>query len=353
MKRTKGDRYAEVFTRENAERAFDQVICTLSKHIPRSHAMRYVSRRDRIVSGILLYKERVYTLKRTTTRKFDKSTGKFRDITAEAVVDQIVDQMVVNVIKPDVERGMDYHSTAISKGRGPINGSNAIRKWMLSHKTSCRYCVKGDVEKCFPSMPHATVFAAIDRKWKDRKLRDLLKWRVSTMGSGHGLIIGNRISQWMCELVFQKMDRFARQKLKLKGYSRNQDDFGFLHRSKTRAYTLMWRLCQFAKRELGLTCKAWQIHETERVGYDFLGFRHYVGKTVLRKRAWRKMRSICMRVRRDANIHACRSFMSRWGWLKHTDCSLASRKYVRRARVPLLRNIISHHDRLRSKIVVA
>ncbi len=348
MKRVKGDLYSAMFSRRNAEIAFSQVIGTLSKHIPSDHTMRYVRKRDAIISRILDLREGAYTLRRTTRSRLDKSTGKIRDITSEAFVDQVIDQMAVNVIKPSIERSMDYHSYAISKGRGPMEGSRRIRKWMIAHKGSCRYCVKADVSKCFPTMPHRTVFRAIDRKWKDKRLRRFLKLRVSTMGNGRGLVIGNRISQWMCELAFQGLDRFARQTAKAKGYSRNQDDFGLLAKAKARAWNLMWRLCHYVEREMGMSCKAWQVHQTALNGYDFLGYRHYVGKAVLRKRGWLRFRRSAIRVRRNPCVHACRSFMSRLGWVMRSDCSKALGKYVRRARMSDLRSAISEADRERN-----
>ena len=145
-----------------------------------------------------------------------------------------------------------------------------------------------------------------------------------------GLPLGFYTSQWFANFYMQTVDHFIKEKLGAKYYIRYMDDmviFGAnkkeLHRTRDSIAVYLWH-------ELGLEMKEnWQVYRFSYIkdgkehgrDLDFMGFRFYRNRTVLRRnimlKSTRKAKKLSKKDK--ATIYDIRQMMSYLGWLDYTD----------------------------------
>ncbi len=135
-----------------------------------------------------------------------------------------------------------------------------IAKMIRREKTTDLYVLKCDILKYFPSIPHKQLKQKILHHIEDKRLRDfvtmiidsyhtspkyLLEHNIPIDGpcgphpfnnnfvtTERGLPIGNQTSQVFGMYYLDTLDRFVKEKLRVKCYSRYMDDFILVHPDK-------------------------------------------------------------------------------------------------------------------------
>lgn len=231
------------------------------------------------------------------TSKYEKKriceNGKHRLIYILPLEDRIVQHALNNVIEPLFVKGFIEHTYGCISGRGQIKGSNRIRKLIMTNN----YCLKTDIKKFYPTVDQQVLYDEICRKIKDVKLLRIIKNIVFSVKGGKNCPIGNLTSQLFGNIYLNKLDKLLKHKLKVKNYCRYCDDCVILSNSKEELFTIQKEIHQFVDLELKQTMSYSEVFHIKQ-GIDFLGYRHFRGYTILRKRTALKFKQAVNRIRK-------------------------------------------------------
>ena len=223
---------------------------------------------------------------------YDGITRKERVIIVPTMEELIVQHNVVNALKPMFCKGMYEHSYASLPGRGAHKGKQVIEKWIRTDAKNCKYVLKMDIRHFFDTVPHDKLKAKLRKTIHDENKK-------------------------------------------------------VLHRTRQ-------AISDYLENELGLSLKDnWQVF---RFSYgndkgrdlDFMGFRFFRNRTILRKtimyKATRKARKLSRKER--PTIHDARQMLSYLGWIDCTDTYKMYRKWIKPyISFKQLKRKISQHDR--------
>jgi hypothetical protein len=327
MKR-KGYIYQKIYSRENISAAIDRAA---DKKEDRWEVRRVLANREDCVEEIQRmlitqsyrpspYREK--TVVEGTQHKVRKiSVPKFYP-------DQVIQWAIMLQIQPVLCRGMDPYTSGSIPGRGRDYARKHLERWLRDDRKGTKYCLFLDSHHFYPSIRHDRLKVMLRRILKDQRLLHLLDVIID---SASGLPIGNVTSQWFANFYLQGVDHLIREKLHARYYARYMDDMVLLGPNK-RALHRMFDAIQAELGKLGLTVKDnWQVFKVDPRGIDFLGYRFYHDKTILRRSV---MLKISRKVRRTAkrkswNPHNCKSILSYLGWFKRTNNYGCYQKWIK------------------------
>ena len=204
-----------------------------------------------------------------------------------------------NVIKPKIEPKLIYDNTACRKEKGTDFAINRLHKFLrkeyIKQNNNNIYFLKCDIRKYFPSINHDILINLLkeidfseDEMWLITKLI-----REQPDNASIGLPLGNQSSQWFALYYLNKIDRYIKEKLKIKCYVRYMDDMILVHGDK--------KYLNYCKNEINRMCNELldlQLnHKTQigivKNGIDFLGYRHILtskGRIIVKLRYSSKQR---------------------------------------------------------------
>ena len=166
-----------------------------------------------------------------------------RLISAAPFRDRVVHHALVNVLEPIYEARFSASSFACRVGKG----THAAVEQAHRAVRHCRWLLKGDVVKFFPSVDHAVMRAVLWRKLADPNVRWLIGLILDS-GAGvlaaeapplwfagddllapaerpKGLPIGNLTSQVFANVLLNELDQFIHEQVQPRDYVRYADDF--------------------------------------------------------------------------------------------------------------------------------
>ncbi len=207
--------------------------------------------------------------------------------------DQIIHWALMLQIQPVIMRGMYEYCCGSVPGKGTGYGQKTLRKWLNSDHKNTKYCLKLDISKFYPSINNEILKEMFRRKIKDGRCLFLIDKIVD---SSKGLPIGNYTSQWFSNFYLEGLDHYIKEVLRAKYYIRYVDDIVILCPNKRKLHK-MFECIRIYLSEIKLSVKGdWQIFSVDKRPIDFLGFKFYRNKTILRKRTalriMRRMRKI-------------------------------------------------------------
>ena len=231
---------------------------------------------------------------------YDGITRKERVIIVPTMEELIVQHNVVNAFKPMFCKGMYEHSYASLPGRGAHKGKRVIEKWIRTDARNCKYVLKMDIRHFFDTVPHDKLKAKLRKTIHDEKMLDLL-FRIIDV-TDIGIPLGFYTSQWLSNWYLQGLDHYIKERLGAVHYMRYMDDMVIFGSNKKVLHQTRQAISDYLENELGLSLKDnWQIF---RFSYgndkgrdlDFMGFRFFRNRTILRKtimyKATRKARKL-------------------------------------------------------------
>jgi len=198
--------------------------------------------------------------------------------------DRIVQHALMNVLIPIYEKLFIRDSYACIAGRGIHSGSARTMEFMRRNN----FCLKCDVSKFYPSIPHDRLKAVVRRKIKDKNVLWLVDDIIDSFPGERNIPIGNFCSQWFGNLYLNELDTFVKRELKCRDYIRYCDDFILF--STCRATIGRWasQVRDFLLGRMGLALSKCSFIPLSR-GLDFLGYRHFRRHVLLRKSTVRRM----------------------------------------------------------------
>lgn len=283
----------------------------------------------KVLANIDEYVEKVRTLLVTETFEptpcshftiKDGATKKERDIACPRFYpDQIVHWVIILVCQPFLTRGMYQFCCGSVPGRGAHYGKRYIEKWMERDHKHTKYCLKLDIHKFYPSVKREVVMRELRKIIKCPKTLALFD---KILSAEPGLPIGFYTSQWLANYVLQGLDHYIKEELKIAHYVRYMDDMVLLDSSKRRLHKTRKAISEFlAGLEQELKGN-WQVFPVDARGIDFLGFRFFRDKTILRKNISLRLRRRIKKVARKEKPGRkdAAAVVSYLGWLKHVNC---------------------------------
>lgn len=266
---------------------------------------------------------------------FDSSCQKERDIKIVPFYpDGIIQQLVVYVMKNVIVRGMYNWSCASIPGRGNIRATRYVQRALRADPRGTKHAGKFDIYHYYPSIDRRKVIAALKRKIKDRRFIAIVKDIIDS-DPDYGLSIGFYLNQWLANFYLEPLDHFICRLDGVKYYVRNMDDLVIMGPNKKKLHKAREAIARYLETVLGLQMKEnWQIFPTDSRGIDFVGYRFFHGRTILRKRNFKKLRRNVRTVRkftetgRKIPFHTAAGLLSRAGQLKHCDGWHVYERYV-------------------------
>lgn len=287
----------------------------------------------------------------TPVQIYDGIQRKKRTIIVPNPYEQVVHHMVVNTLKPMMMHSMYRHTYGSIPNRGGHAGKKQLCKWLPS-----KYVLKMDVKKYFDSVSQDVLIEKLERKIKDERFMEVVKTIIHATETG--IPLGFYTSQWFANFYLTDLDHMITSELGFGHYMRYMDDMVVLGNNKRKLHELKNIIEEYLKNELCLTLKEnWQIF---RFDYphkdgtnhgrciDFMGFRFFRGKVILRKsimlKASRKARRIAKKDK--VSWYDASQMVSYCGWFKSCDTygCFEDRIYPY-VQIRNLRKKISHHSR--------
>lgn len=233
--------------------------------------------------------------------------------------DQVIHYCLMNVLEPILLRKMYYYSCGSIVGKGTSFGHKHLRKWLDTDVLGTKYCLKMDIKKFYPSIDKTLLKKKFEKIIKDK---DCL-WLINTIidSDCEGVPLGNYTSGFFANYFLTDLDFYIIEKLKIKYYVRYVDDLVILGSNKKELRKVLIGIEDFLKKERLIVKENYQIFNLNYRDIDFLGYRFFRNKTILRKR---NMFRISRKVRKVAKKKvislkdAC-GIVSYYGWLKHSD----------------------------------
>lgn len=165
---------------------------------------------------------------------------KKRMISAASFADRVVHQALVSIAEPYFERRFSPCSFACRKWKGT---HRALRRGHVILLTF-PFVLKGDLVKFFPSIDHQVAKASLRRVLADERFLQVFDWIIdgsnaqedivqhfpgdslfSPLERPHGLPIGNLTSQFLANVILDRLDHFITDDRGFGAYVRYCDDF--------------------------------------------------------------------------------------------------------------------------------
>ena len=261
--------------------------------------------------------------------------------------DQIIHWALMQQIQAIIMRGMYYYNCGSVPGRGTSHGQKALRKWLDNDYRNTKYCLKMDIKKFYPSINNGILKQKFKRKIKDPHCLWLIDIIID---SADGLPIGNYTSQWFSNFFLEGLDHFIKEELRVKYYIRYVDDLVLLGPNKKKLHKVKRKIDDYlAKIKLRIKGN-WQVFKINCRAIDFLGFRFFRNKTILRKRNALRIRRRIKKISKKSNLSykdAC-AIISYWGWIKRSDSYNFYQKHIKpKVSIGRAKKVASTHDKIR------
>lgn len=273
--------------------------------------------------------------------------------------DQCAHHAIMQVLKPIITKSAYHWSCANMPKRGIDRACRGTERATMRDRKHAKYCVKMDISKFYPSIPHDKLKARLRTKIKDEKALRL----IDTVIDSHspGLPIGNYTSPWLAEFFLQPLDNLIKQEYKVKHYIRYADDLVLTGSNKKELRKAMYGIFDFM-RGLGMNvkhdyqlfrvqdyCKEKKYRKGRRI--DFVGRCFGKGFTTIRKRralaVMRQSRRIQKLQKRKQPIpfKMASGFLSRSACFKNTDSYEMKRKYYDPVNIKGLKEVVRNESK--------
>ncbi len=298
--------------------------------------------------------------------KIDPSSHKIRNIGIQHVKQQIYDYIVIECLKPLFCR-IGVHQYASIKNRGCLKGSRMIQRWMRNK--SLKYFAKLDIRKCYPSIPQDKLIQFLERHIKNDMIMWLIKELIGTFEIG--LSIGSFLSQYLCNLYLSQIYHFIGHLHKVRKHKDGtkssirlvyhrlfyMDDILMIGASSKDIHKAVKETIKYCK-TLGLKIKeSWfvkkmPVKKCNGSFIDMMGFRIYRTHITIRRRVFKRIRRISIRIWKRIKTHQkvleshARKMISYWGLLKNSNSVKVIQKYHVKDIMKICKKVVKEYDKI-------
>jgi len=174
------------------------------------------------------------------TKGFDEfdifERGRIRHIKAVHIYERVIQKCLCDqILIPLLSRHLIYDNGASMKNKGlhfsmkrfKVHLSKYYRKY-----GNDGYCLSIDFKKYFDNVKHDILIEKLSKYIIDEKIIKLVKSLIIPFGDNTSLGLGSQISQIFALFYANDLDRFIKEKLKIKYYGRYMDDCYLIHNDK-------------------------------------------------------------------------------------------------------------------------
>lgn len=252
-------------------------------------------------------------------------SGKVREIAKVGYRDRVAQWMVANYYQPYLNEIFSAHSHAAILKKGIHTALRETEHYIRTEGYT--HCYKFDVRKYFPHINRAVLKSQIDSDTDDEVLQMILHGMVDD-APGNGIPIGNYLSQFLANRYLTQFDVWL-EELGIP-FVRYMDDVCIFGNSFAELRRIARDVEWFLMSELILEIKPnWQIFRVADRGVDFVGYRVFPDRTILRRDIFARMRRKVSRIRRkvkagDVFTESMQSALASYlGWI--APCSQSVR----------------------------
>lgn len=232
---------------------------------------------------------------------------------------RIVHEAMLIQLRPILLPMFNRDSYACIKGRGQHLLLKNLKDDLNRDPIGTKYCWKGDVYHYYDEIDQDILLNILFRKIRCTKTREMLFELIRS--TKKGVPIGNQPSQEFGILYLSALDHFMKRVVRIKYYYRYADDIVMLAPSKKDLHHTAWRLMNFAHYERKLFFKKRQIFKVDDRSIDYVGYRFFHDKVIMRKAIKKDLCREVAKLRKkgmtDREIRL--KTASRAGWAKHAD----------------------------------
>ena len=250
--------------------------------------------------------------------------------------DRIIQWAIMLQLEPTLVKHFCYHSCASIKNAGITRATNLTKKYLKDVKNT-QYCLKIDIKKFYPNINQTILQKLIRKKIKDKQTLLLLDKIIESCNNG--LPIGSYLSQYLSNYYLSFFDHWCKEELKIKYIIRYMDDIVILGNNKKQLWKYFYQIKKYLQEELKLEIKDnYQIFPVDIRGIDFVGYRHFHNRIILRKRTYKKVRKFIIKMLYNSyyrdeiflpTYHEFCAFFSYKGIIDQTTMSNFINKYFR------------------------
>lgn len=303
----------------------------------RKEVKRIFENQEECIPKIRHYAENFKNSKHTPKEIYDGISRKKRIIIVPDYREQIVHHMAVNVLKPIFLHGMYERAYGSIPGRGAHHGKKVIEKWIKSDTKNVKYCLKMDIAKYFNNISHDVLKIKLNKIIRDKRFLGLLFEIIDATETG--LPLGFYTSQWFASWYLQDLDHTIKETMYAPHYIRYMDDMIIFGSNKKKLHDTKESI-EAELKKLGLRFNnKWQIFRFvhtkngKEMGrdLDFMGFRFFRNRTILRKGIMFKMLRKARKIgnKDSPTAHDYRQMLSYLGYIKACDVYGVYKEYVK------------------------
>lgn len=250
---------------------------------------------------------------------YDGISRKKRIIIVPTFREQVVHHLIVDALKPMFLQGIYEHAYGSIPNRGVHDAKRTIERWIKRDTDNCRYVLRMDIRKYFESIPHNILKEKLQRELKDEKLLKLIFEIIDA--TDRGLPLGFYTSQWLSMWYLKDLDHYIKEQCRATHYIRYMDDMIVFDADIDHLHFILRKIedyLEFIGLELN---QKTQIFPLESRDVDFMGFRFFRNKTILRRSIYYKMLRKARKISKKARItiYDIRQMLSYLGWIKATS----------------------------------
>lgn len=279
----------------------------------------------------------------------DKSSNKERKISVVPFYpDGVIQQCIVEVMRPAMERHMYPWSCASLPGRGIKRASIRTRR-LLGCRAKTKYCLKLDIHHYYPSIDHDIMIDKLSHRIKDKEFLDLVRLILDVQKTG--LPIGFYLSQWLSNFYLEDLDWYIHSLDGVYGMVRYMDDIVILGPNKRKLRKALILIVDYMK-GMKLELKSnYQIFRVDDRGIDFVGYRFYHDHVTLRRKNFLKLTRQCRRIYKrqqtglTISYQSAAGFISRTAQLKHCDSRSVFEKYINKINMEQIKEVIRNESK--------
>jgi len=240
--------------------------------------------------------------------------------------DKIIQHAIIQCMQSWLSGFFIQHTMASIPGRGIEYARKTLRHWAHTGGKDVKYAVKWDIRHYYDNVCISDIFAFFNKRIEDKRVVVLIHRFLYNRITG--LYLGSFLSQWIANLYLTEFDHWMKEVVRNGHYLRYMDDGVAFFPSKKKAVAFMTEV-QTRMRDYRLEVKVigpgsircWKWADAP---LDMIGYKTYRdGKQVLRERLYlsirRQMDGIA--VKGFASQSQARSLLSRYGFVKHSDCN--------------------------------
>lgn len=216
---------------------------------------------------------------------------KMRWIETPMLIDRVLYRSIYDVIQPYLEPIYVRGCAASVRGKGIHFTAKLAHEFLTKQKTNDVWILKLDIKNYFASIDHSILKKILKKRFKDRKLTDLLGIIIDGFGEyGKGIAIGTLPSQPFANIYLNELDQYVVHTLKYSQYIRYMDDIMIFVPSREAGLELYKKIEVFLKEKLKLKLNPKsKIVKFNKCVY-FCGYRIFFDGFRPRKRNFTKMK---------------------------------------------------------------